>query len=193
MPPKLNDKPVIRVGGGSYCAIWTLILVGTTQRAVAADPTITFGRRALHRDWITWAVGSDTDPLFDPTLCGEMVGGRFFLNLAPDAIYDCEIPADVTIVPSAGFSIVWKPTDARTDRDLRRVLESTSPAFGPPIGRLDGENVDLDPSWEDGCVPDRRGRALGDPDHRPGLPGGSDLYEDRGGRVDLPDLRPRHR
>ena len=35
MPPAVNDKPVIRVGGGSSCAIWTLALVGTTDRVEA--------------------------------------------------------------------------------------------------------------------------------------------------------------
>ena len=94
-------------------------------------------------------MGSNTNPLVDPGFCGEIVDGRFFLNLAGvlDASYACEIPAGATIVASAGYAILWKPTDARSDQRLRHLLNPDLHHFGPPHGRLDGEVVDLGPSF----------------------------------------------
>ena len=130
-------------------AIWAVVVPATIPAAHAGDGAISFGRRALHREWVAWAAGSNTNPLVDPAFCGEIVDGRFFLNLAGvlEGRYDCEIPAGVTIVASAGYAIFWKPTDARSDQRLRHLVNQNLQHFGPPHGRLDGEVVDLGPSF----------------------------------------------
>lgn len=116
--------------------------------AQAGGPTITFAGRTLHREWVTWAAGSNTNPLVDPTFCGEIVGGRFLLNLAlaAEATYECGIPSGVTVVAAGGYALALKPLDARTDRGLRKVVNESLEGFGPSHGRLDGEPVDLAPA-----------------------------------------------
>jgi len=82
----------------------------------------------------------------DPGFCGEVVGGRFFMNLAAtlEATYECEVPEGVTIVGAAGYTIYWKPTEARTDRELRQLVNGDLSGFGRPRAVLDGERIDLD-------------------------------------------------
>jgi hypothetical protein len=124
-----------------------LMATAHLEGAVAGgNAQVEFGPRALHRDWVAWGVGSDTNPLLDAQFCGEVVGDRFFMNLAAtlEATYDCEVPEGMTIVAAAGYTIYWKPTDGRTDRDLRQAVNADLSEFGGPRARLDGERVDLD-------------------------------------------------
>jgi hypothetical protein len=124
-----------------------LLITAQLEGAFAgANTHVEFGHRALHRDWVAWAVGSNTNPLADAQFCGELVDHRFLMNLAPtlEATYDCEVPEGAKIVSAAGYTIYWKPTDGRTDRELRQAVNADLSEFGGPRARLDGERIDLE-------------------------------------------------
>ena len=116
----------------------------------ATDPTQPVSLR-LHRQWMHWAFGSSSAPLLDPELCGEQVGGTFFLNLAGGVAADdkrhihCDIPSGVPILVPIGGVIVWSNTqtdqEMHSDRfaGLRRLIVRSVHV------RLDGVELDHEP------------------------------------------------
>src|SRR5438046_3556626 len=94
------------------------------------------------------------------------------MNLAPtlEATYDCEVPEGVKIVSAAGYTIYWKPTDGKTDRELRQAVNADLSEFGGPRAWLDGKRIDLDDAFAKTGVYSVHLGKVADP-VRPRLPG----------------------
>jgi hypothetical protein len=143
-------------------AVTSIILFAFAAPPVAAtaqpsarpqgDPTqIEYGDppKTVQKAWLAWAFGSDTNPLFDSTLCGEMVGKRFFLNatIVPLMEADCEIEHGVPLVATPGGGVDWKSSDATTNKVLIASRDADFATVCCPFAWLDGTPIDLDPGF----------------------------------------------
>jgi hypothetical protein len=91
------------------------LVLGLAIAADAARPArLAEDASAIQNGWLTWAVGSSTNPLLQDGFCGEVVGDRFFLNaaLGPGrAQVSCEVPAGMTLVGTPAGAFGWNESD----------------------------------------------------------------------------------
>jgi hypothetical protein len=132
-------------------ASMALLVSGPLSSAHANPTEISYGNspKAVQKAWLAWAFGSDTNPLFDSTLCGEMVGNRFFLNatIVPLMEVDCEIEHGVPLVATPGGGVDWKSSDATTNKELLASRDADFATVCCAAAWLDGIPVDLDPGF----------------------------------------------
>jgi hypothetical protein len=106
----------------SIVLLATILMLGGALAAdavrsqrLAEDATL------VQNAWMSWALGSSTNPLLQDDLCGELVGGRFFLNVAVApgrATMDCEVPAGTELVATPGGAFGWRGPARETDDEL---------------------------------------------------------------------------
>jgi hypothetical protein len=118
-------------------------MAGTPSAFAAKGPSpITEERR-----FFSWLAGSSTDPFDHPELCGERVGGEFFLNVAVTPgqnTVDCVIPAGLPIVGSPGgeFSDFASPPNSRSDASLEaEVADLAAGGLTDFMAVLDGQDI----------------------------------------------------
>lgn len=123
------------------------VAIGLVAPPAQADVRSVFRYpKALQKQWMAWAFGSDTNPLFDTSFCGEQVGGKFFLNAAaaPLVEADCEIPRGVPVVATPGGTIVWAPTDGPSNRKLLATRDALFADVTDPRVVLDGDVLPIE-------------------------------------------------
>ncbi len=108
----------------------------------------------LQQRWVSWAVGSNTNPFLSPDLCGQQKGRYFFLTAAiePGVERDCVIPAGVPLLASPGGDAAWAPTWGSTNHELQTNLAADFAQYGNPHVTLDGDHLSLDGTLTGGPV-----------------------------------------
>jgi hypothetical protein len=91
-------------------------------------------------------LGSSTNPLFNPTFCGEMVGDVFFLNAAgePNVEADCEVPAGTWLVGSPGGSLGLPDDATPTDAEILAARDADFVGVTDASATLDGKALDVE-------------------------------------------------
>jgi len=101
------------------------VVFATTAIAGAGSAEVSLGDQ---KAWAQWAFGDSGAPLLDPSNCGEVVDGAFFLTVAgPDPgtrRVQCEVAAGVPLLATPGGAIARAPTDGTTDNQLHKTLLS---------------------------------------------------------------------
>lgn len=123
--------------------LWFVPAASASQHRL--DRPLRLGEEARER-LVAWALGSSTNPLLQPSFCGERRGSRFFLNAAISPgtqTAHCEIPAGMPIILSPGGGFAWAPTDGETDAELLAAAEFFFSAVSDPRVVLDGRRLSV--------------------------------------------------
>jgi hypothetical protein len=94
--------------------------------------------------WMAWAFGSSTNPL-GSGICGERVGGVFFLNVAVEpgeagAEVDCHIPPGTPLLATPG-GCLWWPFPGETPEEVLGGRDACLEELSQPTAKLDGRSL----------------------------------------------------
>ena len=95
------------------------------------------------RRFFGWLGGSATDPIDHPELCGERVGGEFFLNVATsgDQHVTCVVRSGVPLVGAAGGAFSSAESRQDTDASLEAMLDAALATLSDFHAVLDGQEL----------------------------------------------------
>lgn len=134
------------------------VLVGVAPTASAGgirlDRPLRLGSEVRER-WMAWATGSSTNPVLQPSFCGERRGKRFFLNAAASPgtqVAHCEIAAGMPIIMTPGVGFSWAPTDGQTDQELLEAAEFFASGVSDPRVVLDGRRLPVGDAYTSGVI-----------------------------------------
>lgn len=128
-----------------------VLLAGPLPIAQAGDSQVVFDNaKALQKKWVGWALGSDTAPFLNPTLCGEPIanevaGSKFFLTSATQPLVEvqCEIDFGVPLIGSPGGGAAWRSSPDMSNAELLAARDHDFSHVCCPRLRLDGELIDV--------------------------------------------------
>lgn len=124
----------------------SLLVAGTF--APTAGAATTSKPASIHRQkqWVRWALGSNTNPFLSEDLCGEKIGGVFFLvaAISPGVERDCTIRRGTPLLLSPAGTAFWAPTFGRTPAELFEFVDADFAGTANPSVTLDGAALSLD-------------------------------------------------
>ena len=115
-----------------------------------ADASVHDGARPASlwqsKQWVRWALGSNSNPFLNAASCGEPVGRMFFVTGSIEAAAErtCRIPEGMPLLVSPGGTAFWASSPDTTDQDLIDLRDADFPLYTDERVTLDGVDLSLE-------------------------------------------------